>query len=85
MRAGLFRHPHDCQKFYECYWDRWINKFTVHIFKCPVQLVYDDSITACNWPFDGPQCVPHQPVKLHAADAADADAAAAAAAASRIE
>jgi hypothetical protein len=65
VRAGLFRHPADCQKFYECYWDRWINQYTIHIFKCPVHLVYDDYITACNWPFDGPQCVPHEAVKLY--------------------
>lgn len=65
VRAGLFRHPHDCQKFYECYWDRWIYQYTVHIFKCPVHLVYDDYITACNWPLDGPACVPHEAVKLY--------------------
>lgn len=66
VRAGLFRHPSDCQKFYECYWDRWIHQYTLHVFKCPVHLVYDDYITACNWPFDGPQCVPHELVKLYA-------------------
>ncbi|XP_057372693.1 uncharacterized protein LOC130693540 [Daphnia carinata] len=65
VRAGLFRHPSDCQKFYECYWDRWIRQYTVHIFKCPVHLVYDDYITACNWPLDGPACVPHEAVKLY--------------------
>lgn len=65
VRAGLFRHPSDCQKFYECYWDRWINQYTVHIFKCPVHLVYDEYITACNWPFDGPTCVPHEAIKLY--------------------
>lgn len=65
VRAGLFRHPSDCQKFYECYWDRWIHQYTVHIFKCPVHLVYDDYITACNWPLDGPACVPHEAVKLY--------------------
>lgn len=65
VRAGLFRHPSDCQKFYECYWDRWINQYTVHIFKCPVHLVYDDFITACNWPMDGPACTPHEAVKLY--------------------
>jgi hypothetical protein len=66
VRAGLFRHPSDCQKFYECYWDRWIHQYTVHIFKCPVHLVYDDYITACNWPLDGPACVPHEAVNLYA-------------------
>lgn len=58
-RPGLFRHPSDCHKFYECYWDRWIEKFTLHIFPCPVSMAirqYDDSISACNWPFFGPRC-----------------------------
>ena len=51
---------------FQCYWDRWINQYTVHIFKCPVHLVYDEYITACNWPFDGPTCVPHEAIKLYA-------------------
>ncbi|XP_018011225.1 serine-rich adhesin for platelets, partial [Hyalella azteca] len=55
-RAGLFRHPDSCDKFYECYWDRWIEKFTLHVFDCPVTIVYDSGITACNWPFNGPPC-----------------------------
>ncbi len=55
-RPGLFRHPTDCDKFYECYYDKWIDKFTVHVFPCPIVLGYDTGITACNWPFEGPQC-----------------------------
>ena len=49
----------DCTQFYECYWDRWIEKFTLHIFPCPVAMAvrqYDESISACNWPFLGPNC-----------------------------
>merc|ERR1712106_400104 len=38
QRAGLFRHPTDCTQFYECYWDKWIEKFTLHIFPCPVAM-----------------------------------------------
>ena len=59
QRPGLFRHPQDCTKFYECYWDKWIEKFTLHIFPCPVAMAvrqYDESISACNWPFLGPNC-----------------------------
>jgi len=59
QRPGLFRHPTDCTQFYECYWDKWIEKFTLHIFPCPVAMAvrqYDDSISACNWPFLGPNC-----------------------------
>ena len=57
-RPGLFRHPTECDKFYECYWDKWIEKYTLHVFPCPVVLGYDTDITACNWPFEGPhaQC-----------------------------
>ena len=49
----------DCPQFYECYWDKWIEKFTLHIFPCPVAMAvrqYDESISACNWPFLGPNC-----------------------------
>ena len=56
QRPGLFRHPTDCTQFYECYWDKWIEKFTLHIFPCPVAMAvrqYDESISACNWPFLG--------------------------------
>ena len=58
QRPGLFRHPTECDKFYECYWDKWIEKYTLHVFPCPVVLGYDTDITACNWPFEGPhaQC-----------------------------
>lgn len=59
QRPGLFRHPSDCTQFYECYWDKWIEKFTLHIFPCPVAMAvrqYDESISACNWPFLGPNC-----------------------------
>ncbi|KAK2726723.1 hypothetical protein QYM36_007529, partial [Artemia franciscana] len=62
-RPGLFRHPEDCRKFYECYYDRWIQKYTLHIFSCPIKLVYDEEIYACNWPFQGPQCIPNQPLE----------------------
>ncbi|XP_059088414.1 mucin-2-like [Tigriopus californicus] len=54
-RPGLFRHPSDCDKFYECYWDKWVERYTVHVFPCPVVLGFDSGITACNWPFEGPQ------------------------------
>ncbi|XP_042898819.1 uncharacterized protein MAL13P1.304-like isoform X2 [Parasteatoda tepidariorum] len=49
-RAGLFQHPKDCNMFYECFWDKWLNKFTLHVFSCPVKLVYDNSIRGCSRP-----------------------------------
>lgn len=55
-RPGLFRHPTDCGKFYECYYDKWIDKYTLHVFPCPVVLGFDSGIKACNMPFNGPQC-----------------------------
>ena len=57
-RPGLFRHPTECDKFYECYYDKWINRYTLHVFPCPVVLGFDTDLTACNYPFAGPstQC-----------------------------
>ncbi|XP_066258348.1 uncharacterized protein [Euwallacea similis] len=57
QRAGLFRHPTQCNKFYSCRWDCKKNRFTLHVFNCPVQLTFDNSLGACNWPSQGPACV----------------------------
>ncbi|KAL1494105.1 hypothetical protein ABEB36_009756 [Hypothenemus hampei] len=57
QRAGLFRHPTQCNKFYSCRWDCTKNKFTLHVFNCPVHLTFDNSLGACNWPSQGPACV----------------------------
>jgi hypothetical protein len=55
-RAGLFRHPKYCNKFYACHWDEWKGRYTLHVFNCPVHLAYDSSLGACNWPSKGPAC-----------------------------
>ncbi|XP_046737239.1 mucin-19-like isoform X2 [Diprion similis] len=55
-RAGLFRHPKYCNKFYACHYDEWKQKFTLHVFNCPVHLSFDSSAGACNWPTKGPAC-----------------------------
>lgn len=56
-RPGLFQHPNDCNKFYECYWDKFINKFTLHLFECPVKLAFDSRIVGCSAPSDPTVCV----------------------------
>lgn len=56
QRAGLFRHPKQCNKFYACRWDCTKQRFTLHVFNCPVQLSFDPSLGACNWPSQGPAC-----------------------------
>nr|XP_023021193.1 uncharacterized protein LOC111509648 [Leptinotarsa decemlineata] len=56
QRAGLFRHPNQCNKFYACRWDCTKNKYTLHTFNCPVHLTFDNSLGACNWPSQGPAC-----------------------------
>ncbi|GFY67051.1 uncharacterized protein TNIN_232431 [Trichonephila inaurata madagascariensis] len=54
-RAGLFQHPKDCNMFYECFWDKWLNRFTLHVFSCPVRLIYDENIRGCTRPsFESP-------------------------------
>ncbi|XP_048509565.1 mucin-19-like isoform X3 [Athalia rosae] len=55
-RPGLFRHPKFCNKFYACHWDEWKQKFTLHVFNCPVHLSFDNNAGACNWPTKGPAC-----------------------------
>ncbi|KOB74628.1 Chitinase-3-like protein 3 [Operophtera brumata] len=55
-RAGLFRHPKQCNKFYACRWDCTKQRFTLHVFNCPVQLSFDPNLGACNWPSQGPAC-----------------------------
>ncbi|KAF2903071.1 hypothetical protein ILUMI_03115 [Ignelater luminosus] len=56
QRAGLFRHPEQCNKFYACRWDCTKKRFTLHVFNCPVHLTFDPSMGACNWPSQGPAC-----------------------------
>jgi hypothetical protein len=57
QRAGLFRHPTQCNKFYACRWDCTKNRYTLHIFNCPVHLTFDNNLGACNWPSQGPACL----------------------------
>nr|CAI5826115.1 unnamed protein product [Callosobruchus analis] len=56
-RAGLFRHPNQCNKFYSCRWDCTKKRYTLHMFDCPIHLTFDGSLGACNWPSQGPACM----------------------------
>ncbi|KAI2796869.1 hypothetical protein BLOT_014566 [Blomia tropicalis] len=56
-RPGIFQHPNDCNKYYECYWDKHINKFTLQPFECPVKLAFDSRIIGCGSPNDPTVCV----------------------------
>ncbi|KAL3216014.1 hypothetical protein MRX96_033199 [Rhipicephalus microplus] len=47
-RVGLFRHPTDCSRFYECYYDKGLQKYTVHEFECPIKLAFDSFVSACS-------------------------------------
>lgn len=57
QRPGLFRHPKQCNKFYACRWDCTKNRYTLHVFNCPVHLTFDNNLGACNWPSQGPACL----------------------------
>lgn len=57
VRPGLFQHPNDCNKFYQCYWDKFIKKYTLHLFECPVKLAFDSRIVGCSAPSDPTVCV----------------------------
>lgn len=56
-RPGLFQHPNDCNKFYECYFDRYTKKYTLHLFECPVKVAFDSRIVGCSGPHDPTVCV----------------------------
>lgn len=56
-RPGIFQHPNDCNKYYECFWDKHINKFTLQPFECPVKLAFDSRIIGCGSPNDPTVCV----------------------------
>lgn len=56
-RAGLFQHPFACNKFYECFWDKQLSKYTLHMFECPIKLAFDDRIVGCAMPIESSLCV----------------------------
>jgi len=63
-RPGIFRHPTNCNKFYECFWDMWTERYTLHVFNCAVRLIYDENITACNWHYSKADCADRPDAEL---------------------
>ena len=51
-KVGLFRNPIDCTKFYKCV-GLWQNSYH---FNCPPGLVFDETISNCNWPYQAAPC-----------------------------
>jgi len=47
---GYFKNPDDCKGFYRCV---YFQKFD---FTCPDGTVFDETITACNYPSEAPPC-----------------------------
>ncbi|XP_013782857.1 mucin-17-like, partial [Limulus polyphemus] len=56
-KAGFFRNPRDCHKFYRCVdFEGNSESFVIFEFNCPDGLVFDESISVCNWPDQAPPC-----------------------------
>lgn len=50
-KAGYFRHPEDCNKFYRCVdYSGNGTSFKIFHFKCPKNTVFDDVSDVCVWP-----------------------------------
>jgi len=53
--VGFFR-AEDCTAFYRCVDFYGIGKFTKFDFQCPGGLVFDESLSVCNWPWASAPC-----------------------------
>jgi hypothetical protein len=47
VNEGFFRDPNDCNKFYRCNRNPFMNKFE---FRCAEGLHFDEDLSVCNWP-----------------------------------
>ena len=56
-REGLFQHPLDCNKFYQCVFDAQLNRFSIASFECPVKIAFDNRIIGCSSPSDPTVCI----------------------------
>ena len=55
-KAGYYRDPADCARFYRCV-DLWgAGVFTAYPFVCPLGTVFDESVSVCNWPYLAAPC-----------------------------
>ncbi|XP_067143056.1 dentin sialophosphoprotein-like isoform X2 [Centruroides vittatus] len=55
-KAGFFRNPDDCNKFYRCV-DNGDKSFRVYNFNCPENTVFDEEKDVCVWPGqESPPC-----------------------------
>jgi len=54
--VGFFRSEEDCTAFYRCVDFYGIGKFTKFDFVCPEGLVFDETLSVCNWPEQSAPC-----------------------------
>jgi len=54
--VGFFRSEQDCTAFYRCVDFYNIGKFTKFDFVCPEGLVFDETLSVCNWPEQSAPC-----------------------------
>lgn len=57
LRAGLFQHPLDCNKFYECTFDQVLGKYVSHAFECSIKVAFDNRIVGCSSLTDPTVCI----------------------------
>lgn len=50
---GLYAHERSCTRYWQC----WNGTATVHL--CPLSLLYNEAVHACDWPTNVPDCQKH--------------------------
>lgn len=56
FRAGTFRHPETCERFYRCIRDPASGQLKRYEYRCPSPTVFDSVYQVCNWPQNVPSC-----------------------------
>merc|ERR1712001_345733 len=54
--VGFFRNEDDCTAFHRCVDFYNIGRFTKFDFVCPEGLVFDETLSVCNWPWSSAPC-----------------------------